>query len=212
MAQSLNDPKAFFDACRSSVMGPKLDQREVSGTNDVIGGLDGLPVSWAAYALATAWHETAHTMHPVREAYWLSASAAKRYFMRMYDPSGKRPKLARANGNVRVGDGPKFCGRGYVQLTWANNYKKAGKRIGVDLYDHPELALDPNNAALIMRYGMVEGWFTGRAFKTYLPSSGMAKRSAFYQARRIINGLDKASLIAGYAIEFQAALVKGKWG
>ena len=186
-------------------MGPTLDQDEVSGANAILEALDGLPIAWAAYALATAWHETAHTMQPIKEF------GGHRYFMRNYDVSGRRPRTARKMGNVNVGDGPKYAGRGYVQLTWANNYKKAGEKIGVDLYANPDLAMDRDNAALIMRHGMREGWFTGRSFQSYLPAAGHATREQFRQARRIINGMDKASLIAGYAVEFQDALKAGGW-
>ena len=125
--------------------------------------MQGLPLSWCAYALATAYHETAHTMQPIKEY------GGPKYFTRMYDPTGTRPKLAASMGNTSAGDGPKYCGRGYVQLTWKNNYARAGKAIRVDLVNNPDLAMQPDNAARIMREGMVDGWFTGKAFKDYLP-------------------------------------------
>ena len=198
-------PSKFFDALRSGILGPSLDQGEVSGCNAILGACDGLPLSWAAYAFATAFHETAFTMQPVREF------GGPRYFTKMYDVTGSRPKLARANGNVNVGDGVRYCGRGYVQLTWRNNYRRAGQRLSIDLEGNPDLALEPEIAAKIMREGMKGGWFTGKSFGSYLPGSGPADKAAFTQARWIINGTDKAAKIAGYAVRFQDALKAGGW-
>lgn len=199
------DRGVFFDVCRHGVMGPTLSAGEVQGAEALLDALEGLPVAWTAYALATAWHETAHTMQPIREM------GGPAYLHRMYDPKGNRPLLARKMGNVQPGDGARYCGRGYVQLTWRCNYIKAGKKLGVPLEQNPALAMKPDVAAKIMRYGMTEGWFTGKAFKHFLPSDKPATKPAFTSARRIINGMDKASLIAGYALEFQSALVKAGW-
>jgi putative chitinase len=199
------DERAFFDHCRRTVMGPTLDQNEVDGAKFIVGAMHGLPIAWVAYALATAWHETAHTMMPIKER------GSRAYLMRNYDVTGRRPRTARAMGNVRVGDGVTFCGRGFVQLTWANNYKRAGEKLGVDLYNQPHLAMRPDIAAAIMRHGMREGWFTGRSFQSFLPAQGLATRAQFRLARQIINAMDKAALIAAYAVEFQEALRRGKY-
>jgi len=201
----LERPSKFFDVCRAGVMGPDLDNDEVSGANAILEACQGLPAAWTAYALATAWHETAHTMQPVKEY------GGPRYFTRMYDVTGERPALARKMGNTAAGDGPRYCGHGYVQLTWKANYAKAGQKLGVDLVGNPDLAMRPDIAAGILRYGMREGWFTGKSFQSYLPTTGQADKAQFIAARRIINGTDKAALIAGYALQFQAALVAGGW-
>lgn len=196
---------AFFDSCRAGVMGPTLDNNEVAGAKAILTAMEGLPLSWCAYALATAWHETAHTMQPIKE---LGGNA---YFFRMYDPQGQRPRLAKANGNVHPGDGVKFAGRGYVQLTWRANYRRAGEKLGQPLESNPDLAMRPDIAAAILRQGMVEGWFTGKAFADYLPKTGPAGRGQFSAARRIINGMDKSLTIADYAVGFQKALMAGGW-
>ncbi|UHQ21630.1 peptidoglycan-binding protein [Lysobacter sp. 5GHs7-4] len=52
-------------------------------------------------------------------------------------------------GNTEPGDGWRFHGRGYVQLTGRDNYERAGREIGLDLAANPELAADRNNAANI---------------------------------------------------------------
>jgi len=199
------DRAVFFDVCRNGVMGPTLDGDEVSGSEAILDAMARSPLSYTAYALATAWHETAHTMQPVKEY------GGPAYFRRMYDIAGNRPALARKMGNTSEGDGARYCGRGYVQLTWRKNYRLAGSKLGVPLEAQPDLACRPDIAAKIMRAGMTEGWFTGKAFRHYLPTAGTASKAQFVEARRIINGTDKALLIAGYALQFQTALVKGGW-
>ena len=202
---SIFDKQEFFDACRNGVMGPTLDAGEVSGAEAILAAMTGSPLAWAAYALATAWHETAHTMQPIKEY------GGQSYFFRMYDIAGQRPALAKANGNTQPGDGARYFGRGYVQLTWRANYRCAGDRIGQPLEASPDLALQPAIAAQILRRGMEEAWFTGKDFADFLPRMGTAQRGDFIKARRIINGSDKAELIADYAVKFQAALYAGGW-
>lgn len=197
--------KAFFDACREGVMGPTLDGDEVSGSERILDAMEGAPLAWTAYALATAWHETAHTMQPISE---MGGTA---YFIRMYDVRGKRPETARKMGNTAPGDGPLYRGRGFVQLTWKSNYARAAKETGYPLVGNPDLAMRPDIAATIMRQGMERGWFTGKRFAHYLPSTGTASHRQFCDARRTINGTDKAALIADYAEGFQCALIEGGW-
>lgn len=197
--------QAFFDSCRKGVMGPTLDADEVSGAEAILDAMAGAPLAYTAYALATAYHETAHTMQPIREF------GGPAYLKRMYDITGQRPKLAKGMGNTVPGDGVRYCGRGYVQLTWRANYRRAGEKLGYPLEGNPELAMRNDIAAQIMRRGMEEGWFTGKAFSHFLPAVGPANRAAFMNARRIINGRDKEALIADHAVAFQAALVAGGW-
>ena len=163
----------------------RLSALQVSGFETVLAALEGLPLSWQAYALATCWHETNKTMQPVREAYWVSEAWRKK--------------------NLRYW--PHY-GRGYVQLTWDYNYKKADDELalGGSLIANLDRAMEPEIAAKILRIGMTEGWFTGKKFSTYLPSEGVAKKAQYIQARRIINGLDKADLIEDYAQAFERAL------
>lgn len=91
-----------------------------------------------------------------------------------------------------------YYGRGLVQLTWEANYKKAGDKLGLPLEEDPDEALHLPTAVEIMFTGMTEGWFTGKKLADY-PSS-------YKNSRRIINGLDKASVIAGYAERFEKAI------
>lgn len=142
--------------------------------------------------LATAYHETARTMQPIEE-YGKG---------RKYD-YGKRLKMSRQPYSDTLAI---FYGRGYVQLTWYENYDKAGRKLGIDLLNKPELALDAAIAARIMREGMLDGWFTGKKLANYV-----GLRTANYVgARYIINGRDKAEQIAAQAVVFELALRKAK--
>lgn len=201
----LKSKVAFFDAVRSTVLGPSLDAQEVAGCEIILDAMEGSPLSWAAYALATAAHETAHTMQPVKEF------GGNNYYFRKYDPQGQNPKIAKALGNIEPGDGVKFCGRGYVQLTGRTNYTKAGAKLGVDLIGNPDLAMRADLAAKVLFWGMTTGAFTGRRLGDMLPAGRAAVKPEFVQARRIINGLDRAGDIAGYAMAFQTALQAGEW-
>lgn len=197
------DPTKFFSVVRASrLFGPTLDQGEVDGLNAILSAMQSSPLAYTAYALATAYKETAHTMRPIDEF------GGPAYFTRMYDPppAGNRPAVAARLGNIKPGDGALYHGRGYVQLTGRGLYIKAGDKLGVDLVGNPELAKDPVIAAKVMREGMDGGWFTGARFATRLPSTGLANRGQFIDARQIINGRDCAEEIADYAMTFQGAL------
>jgi putative chitinase len=189
-------PERFFAALRAGLLGPELSQGEVDGVNAILAACAGWPLAWTAYGLATAYHETAHTMAPIMER------GGPSYFARMYDCAGLRPAVAAQLGNSEPGDGRRYCGRGYVQLTGRANYLRAG------LADEPERALESAIAAEVLERGMREGWF-GRRLLDVLPLGGRATRPQFIAARRTVNGQDRAGLIADYAMRFQDALMAG---
>jgi predicted chitinase len=95
-----------------------------------------------------------------------------------------------------------YYGRGLVQLTWDYNYKKMSPVVGVDLVKNPDRALDLKNAIPIMFVGMKRGIFTGKKFADYFDGA----KEKWVDARRIINGLDKANLIAGYAQKYYGTI------
>lgn len=210
-ADAFSDYGKFYDYLRSnSMLGPKITQSEFQGCDAIVTACvrAGWPVAWTAYALATAYHETAHTMQPGHE---LGGPA---YLKRMYDIEGNRPAKARELGNLTPGDGVRYAGRGYPQLTGKNNYAKATTKLkalgfDVDLVANPDLAMRPDVAAAIMVSGMAEGWFTGRKLADDLPRGEKGTRATFLVSRDIINGSDKADLIAGYALDFQTGLLAG---
>lgn len=201
----LGNGAAFFASVKAAnLLGPSLDQSEVDGVNAILAacGGAGWGPKWTAYALATADRETGGTMQPIKE--W----GGPAYFTRMYDVQGRDPARARKMGNTIPGDGARYCGRGYVQLTWKANYAKAGDALGYPLTGNPDLAMRPDIAAAIMVRGMAEGWFTGKKLADYIT----AEKADFVNARRIINGTDKAREIAAEAERYLEALKAGGWG
>lgn len=132
-----------------------------------------------AYVLATTYWETNHTMKPVKEAYWLSEEWRK--------------------NNLRYYP---WYGRGYVQLTWEDNYKKAEKKLFTDLTRNPDRAMIPSIAAQVLVMGSKEGWFTGKKLSDYIDGP----KVDFLNARRIINGTDKAKNIEQIAWDYYVAI------
>lgn len=203
---TLVNSKAFFDRVRDvDLLGPKLSDGEVAGCNAILAACAAWPIAHVAYGLATAFHETAGTMEPIKER------GGDEYLRRSYDVTGRDPERARRHGNLKPGDGARYAGRGLVQLTWQVNYAKASRLTGVNLLTHPDRACQLDLAAQILEGGMREGWFTGRKLSHCLPAVGHAKREQFVKARPIINGTDKADLIAAVAMDFQEALAAGGW-
>ena len=186
----------FFEHIKKALFGGRMSQTQVTGLNTILDHWEGLKGPkddrWLAYALGTTYHETARTMQPIIE------SGGPAYKTRLYDIKGDNPARARKYGNTTPGDGVKYAGAGYVQLTWKNNYLRAGQKLKLDLVNKPELARQPAVAAAVMFAGMTEGWFTGKKFADYFAGP----KSDWRNARRIINGTDKAVEIANYSIEF----------
>lgn len=181
------NPAAFFEAAKR-ITG-KLDQTQVDSINAILRRMAGMPVSHAAYVLATAWHEA--RFKPQRE--W-GRGVGK--------PYGKKGKHGQAQ-----------YGRGLVQLTWDRNYEWADDRLGLNgaLLRNFDLALDPSVAADILVIGMLEGAFAsnGKPLAAYGPDAN--GRFDYRSARQTVNIMDKADLIAGYAHKFEAALRLGGW-
>ena len=177
------DRDVFFGRVRVNPFGGHLTQAQVDGCTAILSAWESRPEftdrRWLAYMLATAKWETAHTMQPIEE-------------------------IGRGQGRpygVPTRDGRVFYGRGYVQLTWATNYAKMAALTGADLVRHPELALEPGIAALILFDGMKGGLFTGVGLPRYFSSSADDPVGA----RRIINGTDHADAIAA----IHAGFLKG---
>ena len=200
------DRKVYFDHVRLDPFNKSLTQQQVDGQNAILDRWEIDPTTvdfrWLAYALATAFHETSQTMWPVSEY-----GKGKGMAYGVEDPPG--------SGNV-------FYGRGFVQLTWADNYKRATKELGLfgheDLYQHPDKALDLMIAGDVMFYGMIEGWFRTKDGKPEtLPRYFNSSTDDPLNARGIING-DKntvpnwsggvsiGKLIEGYHVAFLYAL------
>lgn len=179
----------FFSTVRSTLYAGALNQTQVDSLNAICqaweqyGDGDSRKL---AYIFATAHHETGafKWLHEI----WGPTAAQKRY-------------EGRADlGNTQPGDGKRYMGRGFVQLTGRRNYADWSKRTGLDLIAKPDLVTEPAVAARILVEGSMLGTFTGKKLGDY---------SAFKDMRRVINGTDKADLIAGYAEKFLGALKTG---
>lgn len=169
-----------------------------------------------AYVLATAYHETGGKMKPVEENLNYSAKRLREVFpkyipnMTVANAYAHHPdKIANrvyanrlGNGPETSGDGWKYRGRGYPQITGKENYAK----FDIDVF--PETALETDTAMEIMFDGMEQGKFTGKKLSEFMT----LKKSDFLNARTIINKMDQASKIATYANNYNAELIKMGYG
>jgi putative chitinase len=147
----------------------------------------------ASYILATTQHEVGGTWAPIPERGPLS------YFLK-YETG----RLGKVLGNTSAGDGYKYRGRGFCQITGKGNYEKFGKLLTLPLVEHPDLALGRDVAFRVMHMGMVFGLFTGKKLGDYINET----KTDYVNSRRIING-DVAlhgERIAAYAKFFQDTL------
>lgn len=184
----------FFAFARRAPFGNRLTQEQVAGCEAILNAWAGDDDRQLAYVLATAFHETAGTMAPVREG-----STPSR---RLTDAQARRVVEKYRYGKPDPETGHVYYGRGLVQLTWRRNYEKMGEKLGLDLVWMPDAAMDLSASARILITGMVDGDFTGRKLSDYFT----ADKEDPEGARRIVNGTDKASLIAGYYKNFLDSL------
>lgn len=189
---------AFFDAVRP-LFGGRLKQSQVDGLTALVGATAGLPTPYRAYLLATAQHETAHTMLPVRET-----------LAKTDDQAVSRLESAWRNGKLKTvktpywrkdSAGKTWLGRGYVQLTHKVNYERASKLTGVDLVANPNAAMRPDVAAKVLVQGCLVGMFTGKKLADYLDGP----KPDYVGARRVVNGTDRAQSIATLARGYEKA-------
>jgi putative chitinase len=231
------DRKAFFDHLRDGPLRHR-DGNQVRGTEAILDAMAGEPVAWVAYALATAWHETGAKMLPNVESLNYSVSGLLNTFGRHRISTADAERLGRkpgekalsqerqrqlANilyggewgrtnlGNTGPDDGWLFRGRGLAHDTGRRNYTLSGQAAGVDLISRPDKLLDLDVAVKVLVSGMHSGRYTGHGFIRHLPTIGTATAAQFGQARRIINGMDKAAQIAAHALAFQGALRVAGW-
>lgn len=124
-----------------------------------------------AYMFATAEHEGNFGQH-MTEIWKNPPSAAQRGYQGKY-------------GNDKAGDGKKYRGRGWVQLTFKSNYQRFGEALGIDLVADPNRAAEPEIASKIMILGMTQLGY--RSKNLVLSRYGFDEAFQFDQARAIIN-------------------------
>lgn len=90
----------------------------------------------------------AQTRHESADFSRMKEIGGNKYFHDRYDPKTS-PKTAKILGNVKPGDGVKYHGRGFIQITGRDNYRMAGEALGLPLEQKPELASKPEVAAKI---------------------------------------------------------------
>lgn len=208
------DRKTYFDSVRDSLFSGSMSQPQVDGQEAILTVWEWIPsrwpdlvldLRWLSYMLATTYHETSQEMQPIEE---YGKGAGHDY------------------GEIDPETGQTYYGRGFVQLTWRDNYARADSEIGLEgdrsCEWHADNALLPVTAAKVMFRGMHQGWFRSddegpqnlpRYFRDDPPVD------APYNAREIING-DKhivpdwsngvsfGKLIEGYHDRFLEALEK----
>lgn len=207
--------EVFFEAIKKPLFGGIFTTNQVHGLDAILDAFERAGESDAtrlslhkqAYMLATVFHETAATMQPIREAKAASDDEA----IARLDKAFAKGQLTWVKSPYwrKDKDGKAWFGRGLVQITHKFNYEKIGKAIGVDLLANPALALTMDVAIRIMITGMIKGIFTGKNLDTYLDDvdEGDAEDfREFVNARRIINGTDRATLVASHALKFETAL------
>lgn len=170
-----------------------------------------------SYMLATTKHETAHTFRPIAE---YGKGKGLKYGAEITVTHTDAAKKTTTQKNV-------YYGRGYVQLTWGYNYQRIDEKLGNgnypnksktkasdyntgftiskptdSIYLYPDKALNKENAYIAMVYGMQKGIFTGRRVDRYINDL----KTDYINARRVINGTDKANAIARYAEDIEILL------
>jgi len=177
--------KYYFDSVRGALFSGSMTQPQVDGQTALLdaGEVRSWDDRWLAYLLATTYHETALTMQPIPEY-----------------GKGKGKPYGQPDGPY----GQVYYGRGFVQLTWYSNYDKQDKKLNLNgqLVKVADTALDLQVATDVIFGGMADGDFTGVGLPKYINDS----TTDFYNARKIVNGLDQASTIQGYAVKFLNAL------
>lgn len=197
----------FYSALRLDLFKPGLTSGEVGGIEGLLDAFvthGDAKADTLAYGLATAFHETGGMMVPVREGFASSDASARRAVNNLAakrGPSSAVAKYAKPTGP----HGHVYYGRGHVQLTWLDNYRRSSADAGVDLVANPDFMLDPEISARVLWKGLLDGRWngSGKGLRHYLDAGDVKG------ARRTVNALDKAETIAGYHRRFMNAIAAG---
>lgn len=169
----------FYQKIRIDLFPHTISDKQVDGMEAILNEWEArafTDLRWLAYILATVYHETGKTMNPVKEYGGEKYLKSKKYYP--------------------------YYGRDLVQTTWLENYKKVRDFTGVDVVTIPDLITDLTVAAKVAIEFMNKGYYTGKKLADYFD----ADTEDWINARRIINGTDRANMIAGYGYRFHGAL------
>lgn len=187
------------------LFGGRLMQSQVDGLNAVLDANETYRIGnkQFAYILATIYHETGivqnkqliRTFQPVEE---MGKGKGRVY----------GSKIKHSGEDYDLPD-KIYYGRGHTQNTWFEIYEKLtvlAKKQGHDwdFLNRPELLLQMQPSLWATFTAMQIGLYTGRKLSDYINT----QKCDYVNARRIINGTDKAELIAGYANQFYDILTK----
>lgn len=170
----------FFDTVRTELFAGSLSLAQVHGMEEILRHYES--IGWSdkrhlAYILATVYHETGKVMQPTKERGGEAYLRSKKYYP--------------------------YYGRDLCQTTWKYNYERVRDFTGVDVVTQPDLIAQLPLAVKVVFKFMEMGWYTGRKLGTYFSES----KEDWYNARRIINGVDRAADVAEYAKKFNSAII-----
>lgn len=206
--------EAFFAHVRAALFNHQLSTAQVEGCEAILAGFEAArwPLSWAAYGFATVFHETGQRMQPIIETTGprdREPVSVDRAIARLEAAwAAKRLRWVKTAYWRKDKDGLSWLGRGLPQTTHRTNYAWAERVTGVPFTRNPELMLEMRYSLPVMIQAMQEGAYTRHRNADYLNRQPPDYRGA----RRIINGMDKADMIAGYARRFEEALRLAGYG
>ena len=180
--------KAFFDIIRYSIFNGKIPEKSVKGIEGILDAWEDTGETdqrQLACCLGHTWLEVGRNMYPVREGFATTDQQAMSHVSKMF----ARGQIRRNYAIPDASTGLSAFGRGQIQLTWIENYIKAGQKLGLDLVNNPDMLLDPKISGQVVVRGCLEGWFRG-------DKGGRQKLSRFFNdrtanwkgARNIVNG------------------------
>lgn len=183
----LGNEKAFYDTARLTLFGGSISVVQFARLAPLLVELtksDTVQAEHGAYILATAHYETDR-------------------FNAMEEYADGSAYEGRASlGNDQEGDGVRFKGRGYPMLTGRRNYAWASVTSGRDLLANPKEAIIAEVSAYLIVVGMMTGAFTGVGLGRFIS----AGKVDFINARKTVNGLDRAETIADLAERYLSAI------
>lgn len=163
--------------------------------------------------------ETYEINTPLRGAAFLAQLAHEsgqfRFMEEIWGPTDQQKRyeppstLAKQLGNTQPGDGKLFKGRGPIQITGRDNYRRYGEMLGIDLISNPELAATPqiafSTAGLYWKNNGLNQLADVGDFRTITKRinggfNGLADRQRYYEVAKQVLGVVETRGIASRSI------------